>query len=215
MINLSKIDWVKTLLFLVVLFLISQLYVKCENEKHAMATIDSMNSKMTTYKLSNDKLVFSKNTLELSNDQLKNELEKNKTSSLISKKFANVKEYTTVTEKVNVPVIKVVYKDSIKVKFDKFGEINVPEYSLKYHSSNKGLQINNLSINDTVTIISGMKRKWFLGKETNTIDVSHSNKFIEITEVKHIEKKQPKQFYETNIFKIGIGVLIGVGLHSL
>jgi hypothetical protein len=69
-----------------------------------------------------------------------------------------------------------------------------------------------MRIEDSLLIVTGTKRKWFLGKETNTIDISHTNKYISSGQVQHIEVVQKKQWHDTNLFKFGVGFILGVAV---
>ena len=108
--------------------------------------------------------------------------------------------------------MKVVYKDTVPFTFEKQGNIANSDYSLNYKSNQKGISITDLVIENDITIVTGLKRKWFLGKETNTIDVSHSNELVKVKEIKYIENKPKKKWYDTNAFKIGIGFVAGAML---
>ena len=209
MITIPKIDWQKVLLFLLVLFLVSKLFTQCQNNKTQLATINALNSENKEYKLKNGKLVLSTETITFSNSQLKNELKKTKTDLELSKKFHKVETLTKVVTETKIDTVNIVYKDSVQYNFERTGTIKNKEYSLSYKSNEKGLKLTNFVIPDTVTMISGTKRKWLFGKETATFDIVHSNKLVKTTELKHIEKKQPKRFYETTIFKLGIGFIAG------
>ena len=46
------------------------------------------------------------------------------------------------------------------------------------------------------TIITGSKRKWFLGKEIYTTDITNSNPHIEITQLKAAEVIIPEPWYK-------------------
>ena len=60
--------------------------------------------------------------------------------------------------------------------------------------------------------LHGTKRKWFLGKETNTIDISHTNKYISSDQIQHIEVVPKKPFYDTTLFKFTAGFILGVAV---
>jgi len=106
-------------------------------------------------------------------------------------------------------VVSELVKDSVPCVFEKIGRVSTSEFSLNYKSNQKGIDITDLSIENNVTIITGTKRKWFLGKETQTIDITNSNKLVKQSEIQHVEIQKKKRFYETTLFKVGIGVLAG------
>jgi hypothetical protein len=111
-----------------------------------------------------------------------------------------------------IDTIEIRYKDTIECDFMRSGELKTNEYRFTYESNNKGFKIDNLTIEDSLIIVTGTKRKWFLGKETNSIDISHTNKYISSGNVQHLEVKPKKKFYETTLFKVGVGFVFGVAI---
>lgn len=128
----------------------------------------------------------------------------------ITKTFTKIKTITKYVEKVKVDTIEIVYRDTVEVEFERIGSVNTKEYSFDYKSNNKGLKVSNFTLEDSVTVITGQKRKWFLGKAENTIDVYHSNKYISSENIKHVDVTPKKRFYETTLFKFAVGFGTGV-----
>ena len=130
----------------------------------------------------------------------------------IVKKFTEIKTVTRYRDRIRIDTITIRYKDTIPCVFERSGAINEKEYSLTYQSNQNGLNIHNLAINDSLLIVTGTKRKWFLGRETNTIDISHTNKYISSDQVQHIEVVKKKEWYDTTLFKFGVGFILGVAV---
>lgn len=195
-----KSNW---FLLLTVLILLSLLFSKCEQEKVLNGNLDSFKVQMESYKLKDGRLVNTSKTVTYEKVPEKTEL---------TKKFAKVKTVIKIQERLRIDTVYVSYKDSIPCSFERTGNVVNENYSLDYKSTQKGITIANLSIKDSLEVVTGTKRKWFLGKETHTIDIAHSNKLIETTGLQHVEIKPKKRFYETTLFKIGVGVLIGVSV---
>jgi hypothetical protein len=61
-----------------------------------------------------------------------------------------------------------------------------------------------------VIVVTGIKRKWFLGKQTQTTDITHANPFVQTNNVQHIEVVTQKKWYDTFLFKVGLGFIGGV-----
>jgi hypothetical protein len=192
-----KTNW---FLILTVLILASMLFVKCENEKLLTGNLDTLHVQMQSYKLKDGRLVNTSKTVTYNKVPNKTDL---------TKQFAKVNTIIKVVEKVRIDTVNIVYHDTITMPFERKGTVLTDDYSLDYKSTHKGLSIANLTVNDSLEIVTGTKRKWFLGREVNTIDVAHSNKHIESTGLQHIEIKRKKKFYETTLFQIGVGILIG------
>jgi hypothetical protein len=193
-----KTNWI---LLTTVLVLSSLLFVKCENEKILTSDLDILHIKMETYKLKNGQIVSSSETVTY---------EKVPNPTELTKKFAKPKTITKIVEVVRIDTVNIVYHDTITMPFERKGSIVSKDYSLDYKSTHKGISIANLAIKpDTVEIVTGMKRKWFLGRQTQTIDVTHSNPLVKTVGLQHIEIKEKKKFYETTFFKVGAGILLG------
>lgn len=183
---------------------------KTYNEKIQKKNVEALQSELTNYKLKDGTLVASNKTLLFNNEELKKSLsDKDKE---LANKFSEVKTVTKIKEVLRIDTLKIVYRDSVKCNFRRVGTVKNKNYSLNYITTQKGIKLSNLVVPDTVTIITGKKRKWFLGKETETVDVLHSNVLIKTKEIKHIENTAKKKWYDTNLFKIGIGVIGGAVL---
>lgn len=198
------------ILCVVCLVLFAMLFNKCENDDLQLANVDALNSQLTSYKLKNGQLVTSAKTLSYTNAQLKNSLlGKDKTLKEVMAKFAKVQSVTKYVTTTKIDTIAITYTDSIPCIFNKDGAIFHDWYSLGYKSNQKGITITELYIPDSVAIVTGTKRKWFLGKQTQTIDITHTNPFVETEAVQHIEVVAKPKWYETTIFKVGLGFLGG------
>lgn len=191
-------------------FIFTLLFQKCENEKVQLANVNALNAELKQYKLSDGQKAFTIETLKYNKSQLKNlVLAKDQKLREVYKKFSNVKTITKEVTTTLIDTITIAYRDTIPCVFNKQDSIIKKDYSLNYNSTQKGISINNLKIPDTLRVITGEKRKWFLGAKTPTIDITHSNPLIQVTGLQHYELNQPKRFYETTVFKFASGVLLG------
>ena len=203
-------NWKQLGLYVLILVLASMLFVKCKNENLQLVTIEALKSENASYKLKNGQLVISAKTLFASNQKQAIELiGKTEAVKQLTDKFTKVKSITKYVNKIQIDTISVVYKDSIKCDFERIGELKTKEYSFDYKSNNKGFTVANFHIEDSLIHVTGIKKKWFWGRETNTIDISNFNKYISSEDVLHVEIQPKKRFYETTLFKVGIGVLAG------
>lgn len=197
-------------LILLCFFLISQLFQKCESRKVQLANIDSLNKELETYRLKNGQLVTSVENLNYTKEQLKKSiLYKDKRVKELINNFSKVKSVTKIVSIVKFDTIKLIYNDSIPCKFERIGSDFQKWYHIAYKSNQLGVEITELSIPDSVIVATGDKRKWFWGKRTSVTDITHSNPFVETESVQHIEIIQPTKWYDTTIFKIGVGFLGG------
>lgn len=102
----------------------------------------------------------------------------------LSKEFTALKSITKYSTVTKFDTIIIAYNDSIACNFERSGIVNKPWYSFAYHSNQNALKIGALTVPNTATVITGTKRKWFLGKETLTTDITNSNPYIKVTEIK-------------------------------
>lgn len=198
-------------LLIICILLISQLFAKCDNEKSQLANVDALNKELTTYQLKNGQLVTSVDNLVYTNDQLKNSIiMKDKKVKELTKKFSNVKTVTKFVTNTKFDTIRLIYKDSVPCNFEKTDSILKEWYHIAYNSNQKGITITELSIPDSVIVVSGEKRKWFWGKKTSVTDITHSNPFVQTEQTQHVEVKAPVKWYDSSILKIAIGVIGGI-----
>lgn len=199
------------LLMIVCLILLSQLFQKCQSEKVQLANVEALNSRTEVYKLKNGQLVTSVENLSYTNSQLKNSLlMKDKKVKELINKFSNVKSVTKYVTNTKFDTIKLVYKDSIPCNFEIIGSDLKEWYHIAYKSNQKGVEITELSIPDSVIVATGDKRKWFWGKRTSVTDITHANPFVETESVQHIEVINPTKWYDSTIFKLGVGFIGGI-----
>lgn len=211
-INLHEINWNKaiiTVLVIAVLFLMSFALVQCEENKTATANIDALNSEITTYKLTNGQLVSSKQSLELTKLQLE-DLVISKDAELedLVKHFSKIKTITKVITEIKIDTIEVPFAVEIPCDFERYDLVDTKHYSFNYNLTNKGFNISNLKIPDSLSIVTGTKRKWFLGKETHTIDITHSNPNIKTTALNHYEITNQKKWYQKDVVKMTASVVL-------
>lgn len=164
------------------------------------------------YKLKNGSVVASKEVLEYNDVQLRALLNNsNENIKELSKKFSKIELQIQLISKIKVDSLSVKYDKPIPLEFERSGSIIEPHYSFEYKSVSDGFKIANFELtNDTVTFIKGTKRKWLFGKETNTLDIIHSNPYISDIKLDAMQLKEDKKWYQTTGFKIGVGLLGGI-----
>lgn len=209
--SINKNRVVNLMLMALCVFLFFQLFQKCESENIQLANIEALNSQTEVYKLKNGQLVTSVENLKYTKDQLKNSiLMKDKKIKELTDKFSNIRTVTKYVTNTKFDTISLVYKDTVPCNFERIGSDFKEWYQLGYKSNQKGVVITDLFIPDSVVIVTGDKRKWFWGKRTSKMDITHTNPFIETELVQSIEVVQSNKWYDSTIFKIAIGFIGGV-----
>jgi hypothetical protein len=200
-------------LLITCLLLVSQLFSKCESQKVQLANIDALNTELTKYELKNGQLVTSVENLVYTKEQLKKSLiMKDKKVKELADKFSNIKSITKIVTNTKFDTIKLVYQDSVPCNFERIDSVLQEWYHIAYKSNQKGVTFTELSIPDSIIVASGEKRKWFWGKRTSVTDITHSNPFVETEQIQHVEVQEIAKWYDSTIFKIGLGFIGGLFL---
>lgn len=152
------------------------------------------------YKLPDGTAVSSSNTKEITKKELKELIKtQKKPEKALIKQFSEVKNITKTVTKTEIDSIKLVPKDSIPFKFSYSGTILKDNYSFNYESNQHGTVITNFTLIDSSTTVSGEKRKWLFGKETETKDIIHSNPNTKTIQINDIVVRQKKPWYFSDV----------------
>lgn len=150
------------------------------------------------------------NLLRLDNEQLNDlVLDKDEELSKLVKDFSKVTTITKYKTVMQIDTIRIAYKDTVPCIFERSGEVKEDWYSFSYKSNQKGIQIDSLSTWTSTTSITGFKRKWFLGQQTAVTDITNSNPYIKVTQMKSVEVTVPEPWYKKWYVWLVTGVLGG------
>lgn len=137
-------------------------------------------------------------------------LNKDRELATLAKNFNNlhsVTKYNTVTV---IDTITMHYRDSLPCVFKREGRVKNNWYSFTYTSDQKGFKIDSLLLPNSTSVIIGTKRKWFLGKETLTTEVTHTNPYVATTQLTSAEVLHAAPLYKKWYIWLGIGLAGGV-----
>lgn len=176
----------------IIIVLISALFSRCQKD-----SVSAKNARSEEYKTVTTK---------------KEAVKSAKIPDTIVKKFTEIKTVTRYVDRIKIDTITIRYKDTVSCVFERSGELKTKEYAFTYKSNQNGFAVNNMQFHDSLLIVTGTKRNWFFSKETNTIDISHTNKYIISEQAQHIEVVKKKPFYDTTLFKFGVGFVLGVAV---
>ena len=147
------------------------------------------------------------------------QVKKHELSSIILKKDKELANLASTFNKINhitkyknitvIDTIRINFKDSIPHLFNLEGKVERNWYNFKYTSTNKGIQIDSFSIPTETTIITGIKRKWFLGPRLLTTEITNSNPFIKITEITSADIFIPEPWYKKWYVWLSTGIISG------
>ena len=153
-------------------------------------------------------------TLQLDKLKLKEGIiAKDKQLAALIKQFSKVKTIVQYSQLIKYDTITVPFKDTIPYIFNRTCKVGTKWYRFNYAATQSGFTIDSLSINNQVTVITGFKRKWFLGKETLTTDVSNNNPHVTITTLRSAEVIVPSPWYKKWYVWLCAGFAGGMLLH--
>jgi len=149
-------------------------------------------------------------TLQLDKKQAKDLLlKKDAELAALAKAFARVHAITKYEAVTRIDTVAVAYHDTVPCVFERSGEVKDKWYSFTYHSNQNGFTAANFEAPNTATVITGTKRKWFLGKETVTTDITNTNPYIKVTQIKAAEITIPAPVYKKWYVWLGVGLAGG------
>jgi len=150
-------------------------------------------------------------TLELSEKQAKDLLlKKDAELAALSGEFAKVRSITKYVTTTRIDTIAVAFKDTVPCVFSRTDTIKRKWYSFAYEVNQNGFTVDSLQFLNTATVITGVKRKWFLGKETLTTDITNTNPYIKVTDIKAVEITLPTPVYKKWYVWMAVGVAGGL-----
>jgi len=161
------------------------------------ANTSALTDTVTYYQNKLGGVTVGKATLQLENSQVKELLlKKDKELAALASEFAKlhyITKYSTVTK---YDTIAVAFKDTVPCVFERSGRVAEKWYSFGYRATQKGVTLDSLVIPNTATVLTGTKRKWFLGKEILTTDITNSNPHITVTGITAAEVNLPAPWYK-------------------
>ena len=156
-------------------------------------------------------ITATKKVLQLSNKDLKKLIYfKDSELNELRKEFAKVKTIVKTKTIVIIDSVPVPFDVRVPCDFERKGKHLDKWLQFDYAVNQDGFNISKFTIPNDQTIITGFKRKWFLGKQTYVTDITNSNPYIKTIEVQTIQVVVPKRFYDTRLFNIGVGFIGGV-----
>jgi uncharacterized protein YxjI len=205
-----SIHWVSLLIILLLVF--TNINFKVHENKAKLDLIE-LQGNFKNYKLKDGTLVASSEVKKLEANRLKKLIKTSPTKTkLLAKNFQRVEAYSVEESIAKYDSIQVTHTDTLS-KIGPFIQEGFKKgigYSFNYKNTEKSLLLTDLTMYDTVTRIKGVKRRWFLGRETYTVDEIHSNPHIVVTGGKNFEIKPTKHWYTSNTMIFVVGFATGV-----
>ena len=148
-------------------------------------------------------ITASKKAIETTVKELKKEVwVKDDKINKLTKDFNKLQSVSKITTAVNVPEIKVNYKDTIQYIFERKDNFLDKYYSFNYTSNQKGLIISDLNLENVSYIVIGKKRDGIFKKSYWESEVTNTNPYFKTIDVQIqvIQEKTP--FYNKLWFRL-------------
>lgn len=213
----TLIPYITALLLLVALM--HQCGKNSENVKQYEANIDALTDTVKHFKNALNTQTAGIKTLQFNRKQLQEVIvAKDAELALLTKEFAKLNSVTKFKSKIvfepiaiahNKPVLPVSVQDTVG-EFKRMGAVFNKWYSLNYGISNDSLVIHPFTAYTETTVVTGIKKKWFLGRETITTEITNSNPYITVTEVKAAQVVLPQPVYKKWYVWLGVGIAGGL-----
>ena len=202
-------------LYIIIGVLVIGLFIsmnKCsKNAKENDSTTKALTDKVKYFKNKLGTETASKIVFETSNRNLKRIiLKKDDSLRKLTDEFAKVKSIVIIETEIRIDSIPVPFEVPIPCDFEKHGSYLTSHFKFDWNINQNGFGLNDIRIPNETTVITGFKRKWFLGRQTLITDATNTNPLIITTNVKTTEVNIPKPFYDTRVFNISVGLVGGM-----
>lgn len=191
------------------------LFQKCESEKRAKHNVAVLQGEVSQYKNKIGTLTTTVGTLQLTNKQLKTSiLQKNDSLKKLAAEFSKVSSIVETQTIVLIDSVSVPFPVPVEVPFERSGFHADKWFSFDYNINQNGFSLADFTTWNEQTIITGFKRSWFLGRQHVTTDITNTNPYIDVVNVRSVEVVIPKKWYDTRVFNLSIGFVAGAYLFS-
>lgn len=197
--------WREILILILTVILVASIQ-QCGSEKaRASANYKALTDTTSHFKNKLGTITGTKSALQLTNSELKQTL-LNKDDSLkqLSKEFVQLRSIVKFRTNIKLPSASVKFDtpipgqpcDSLPIAFERSGEFKHKWFQFHYNVTPDSLKITDMVMNNTTTVITGVKRKWFLGQQVVKTDVTHSNPYVSTQQITSAEIVVPEPWYK-------------------
>lgn len=201
-----------TYIIIFLLILLVAACMECSGRgKIASANFNAMTDTIKYYENSLGTVTASKATMQLSNRQLKKIIEtKDKELFILTKQFSEIKSVVKADIAFQADTLKIPYSIEVPCDFVRVGEIKNKWYGFNYNSDEKGFSIDSLKVPLAVSIITGKKRKWFLGKEIQSTEITVDNPYVKVNDFMAAEVVVEVPWYKKWYIWTAVGIAGGI-----
>ncbi len=208
---MKNANTLKNIIIIVLLIIVSISIDECgKHKKQSISATKNLTDETKYFKNKLGTETASKIALETSNKQFKEQLlKKDIELKKLADEFSRVKSVVKYKTEIKIDSVPVYFEKQIPCDFSESGKYDGNNFKFDWEIGKDKFNIKNINIPNETTIITGFKRKWFLGRQTLTTDVTNSNPLLKTTEVRTVDIMIPKKFHETRWFNFSIGIATG------
>lgn len=170
--------------------LIVLLIYQCESNKQIQNISEvntiALSDTVTYFKNQLGSRTASIKTLRLEQEQFNNLLlQKDKELASLAKEFKTLQSVEKYKSVMQIDTIHIPFDRSLDSlpRFELSGSKYGKWYSLKYKVNNDSLVLSSFKAFTETAVLTGVKKKWFLGKDVITTDITNSNPYIKVTDI--------------------------------
>lgn len=158
----------------------------------------------------------SNKTLQLTQKQLNQTIfEKDRELKTLAAGFTKLKSITKFSSTIKPDTLSTAFANPIisadtSGRFERSGTVFKDWYSLHYKITNDSLTLMPVAINTETTVITGFKRKWFLGRQVLVTDITNTNPAIKIMSIKSAQVIIPQPWYAKWYVWLAAGIAGGL-----
>ena len=198
-------------LYIIGLLLVS-LFVsvkKChDNKQETKSAINALNNDIKLFENELGTLTASKEVLKVSNRNLnKIILKKNDTLKKLAKQFSKVKSIIEIKTVIQIDSVDVPFIVKLPSLFERHGVNSDHYFRFKWKANQDGFTLSDINIPNEQYVITGFKRKLFLGRTTLITDITNTNPYIDVKRLETTVVHVPVRLIDTRVFNIGVGFL--------
>jgi len=211
--------WREILILILTVILVASIQ-ECGSEKsRADNNYKALTDTTSHFKNRVGTITASKAALQLTNSELKqNLLSKDDSLKQLSKEFVKLRSVVKFNSKVGLPDAAVKFNtpipghpcDSLPVAFERSGAFRQKWFQFNYSVTPDSLKITDMAMNNTTTVITGVKRKWFLGQQVVKTDVTNSNPYVSTQQITSAEVVVPEPWYKKWYVHLALGITAGL-----
>lgn len=207
--------WIMIIAVIVIAFSFDK-FMTSNNIDNLVASIENYSGEVDSFRLSNNALVKSNESLKLSTQsQIKSLTSKNDTLAKMIKNFKQVQNVTMITNNFLASGDSSKFNNAIPCDFAPFKDtISNKNYIIEQTISRTGTVIDKLFIPNEQKLVFGTK-KVGLFKTQHFVDVNNSNELMVVSNIKNYTFVPKKQWYEKPIITGAIGFGLGFTANSI